>query len=755
MDIDKRMKKMKNKLIVLIICAMSLLCEAQDSTFYVVSSKDNEIVIDYILPNYQIIDTMTIDTTGIERYFSRIIISDNFDNKWYSDELDSIGMPLLPILSFDLNIPYNATNVDVNIVHKETETLIPANYIFPKQMDCMENDCSDEFYINESFYNSDSFFPNNSLMIDDYVVFGERGLTVSFMPFRYNPKLNLVEFIYSASIVVTFSTEDNRYSDCRNSFSNENYFENYFINYSPSTRAVEDNYLIITPPIFLPLMNQFKEYKSGLGYNVSVVTTNVTGTSAYSIKTYLNNLYSNQETRPDYVLLVGNTQYIPASSGINGNTDNPISDIEYSLFDGKDYKADIFIGRFPVNNSEQLKTIINKSIIMELSMNSYNQRVTLISGHGDGADKFKKCQDKAKKFLVDEGYNCKTIYATEGGSLQDAIEELDKRNIMYVFRGHGNVYGLNICNSENDCGLYNTDVDNSTPKSYPICISVACSSGNYAISSSFGNNWITSSNGGVAFFGATVNTYRDLNNKMHKKIFKNINNGLTLSEWINLGLKKFHNALKRRKLHIRAYNLLGDPSMKLGGVEYIDTCSLLSQVIVNNHINMNVNTRKFNNNNQFIIKSGGSVSLHASNEIILSDGFYATEGANFLAEVFAHDLSGNATVTSRSNQDMNDQHEDDDVIYKDEVELLPSNAHPSHISIYPSPANDNITIELSSDCHTIEIYDSFGRMMMSRKVTESLSHQVVDVDISKYPSGLYLVVVKDDNNRYYKRIVKN
>ena len=80
-------------------------------------------------------------------------------------------------------------------------------------------------------------------------------------------------------------------------------------------------------------------------------------------------------------------------------------------------------------------------------------------------------------------------------------------------------------------------------------------------------------------------------------------------------------------------------------------------------------------------------------------------------------------------------------------------SNPSHISIFPNPANDNITIELTADCHTIEIYDSFGRMMMSRQVTESLSHQVVD--ISKYPSGLYLVVVKDDNNRYYKRIVKN
>lgn len=79
----------------------------------------------------------------------------------------------------------------------------------------------------------------------------------------------------------------------------------------------------------------------------------------------------------------------------------------------------------------------------------------------------------------------------------------------------------------------------------------------------------------------------------------------------------------------------------------------------------------------------------------------------------------------------------------------------NHISIFPNPANDDINIELAADSHTIEIYDSFGRMMMSQQVTESTSLQVVNVDISKYPSGLYLVVVKNDNSRYYKRMVKN
>lgn len=740
---------MKNILIVLTICAMSLLCKAQDSTFYVVSSKNNEIVIDYNLPNYQIVDTTVIDMTGLERYFNRIVISENLNNKWYDDESDSLGMPLLPILSFDLNIPYNATDIVVNIIQKETETLTPSNCIFPKQMDCMENDCSDEFYINESFYNSDSFFPNNNLMVDDYVIFGERGLTISLMPFRYNPKLNLVEFIYSASIIVTFSSEDNRYSNCRNSYSNENYFENYFINYTPTTRTIKDNYLIITPAVFLPLMNQFKEYKSELGYNVSVVTTNVTGTSAYSIKTYLKNLYNNQETRPDYVLLVGNTQYIPASSGTNGNTSNPISDIEYSLFDGEDYKADVFIGRFPVGNSEQLKSIINKSIIMELSMNSYNQRATLISGHGDGANRFKRCQDKVRKFLVDEGYSCKTIYATEGGTLQEAIEELDERNIMYVFRGHGSVYGLNICNSEDDCGLYNTDVNNSTPKSYPICISVACSSGNYAVSSSFGNNWMTGSNGGIAFFGATVNTYRDLNNKMHKKIFKNIDRGLTLSKWINLGLKEFHNSSNRRKSHIRAYNLLGDPSIKLGGVEYIDTCSLSNQVIVYNHINMSVNTRKFHNNNQFVIKSGGNVHIHAGEEIILSDGFHAIEGSCFLAEI-------TSTNSSRGNNDdalYDGALRDISQEHREATDLTHSNESIHGITIYPNPTDGmfNVSFNNPEECMKhITIVNHLGSVVVNRENPDDNT-----IDMNNLSSGLYIVkIISDKGNVYFDKVIK-
>ena len=78
----------------------------------------------------------------------------------------------------------------------------------------------------------------------------------------------------------------------------------------------------------------------------------------------------------------------------------------------------------------------------------------------------------------------------------------------------------------------------------------------------------------------------------------------------------------------------------------------------------------------------------------------------------------------------------------------------NNANIYPNPTNGKITISLTADYNSIEIYDSFGRMMMSQQSTVN-GQQVIDVDISSYPSGLYLVVVKNDTGRYYKRIVKN
>ena len=155
-----------------------------------------------------------------------------------------------------------------------------------------------------------------------------------------------------------------------------------------------------------------------------------------------------------------------------------------------------------------------------------------------------------------------------------------------------------------------------------------------------------------------------------------------------------------------------------------------------------------------VLNNNSTFYLHADNEIYLSDGFYAAEGSDFFAEVISHDFSGNRNGNTKPDQeDVSDNYEDNNIVIEDEMIFTSPESNPSQISIYPNPANDNITIELTADYNSIEIYDSFGRKVNGQQSTVN-SQQVIDVDISNYPSGLYLVVVKNDTDRYYKRIVK-
>jgi hypothetical protein len=76
----------------------------------------------------------------------------------------------------------------------------------------------------------------------------------------------------------------------------------------------------------------------------------------------------------------------------------------------------------------------------------------------------------------------------------------------------------------------------------------------------------------------------------------------------------------------------------------------------------------------------------------------------------------------------------------------------SHILIYPNPASteifvDNVVVEGSQN---ISVYDFYGREVLNYHIQPGLNK----IDISKLPSGMYLVQVKGRNYRVGKFIVK-
>ena len=181
----------------------------------------------------------------------------------------------------------------------------------------------------------------------------------------------------------------------------------------PSVHAVETfdasprvyyKYLVIVPDdeSWVNVLQTFIDWKTreGLLYYedfpvncLPVKLTNLTeisniygSTSVSDIRNYIrdfwkNNTYANDTSTLKYVLLVGDVKYIPTylySVTIDGSRYTYATDQYYADFydsslnpinpaaDETDWKAEVYVGRFPVNNVDELRNVVNKTVTYEM-----------------------------------------------------------------------------------------------------------------------------------------------------------------------------------------------------------------------------------------------------------------------------------------------------------------------------------------------------------------------------------------------------
>jgi hypothetical protein len=118
-------------------------------------------------------------------------------------------------------------------------------------------------------------------------------------------------------------------------------------------------------------LNEFARWKRQKGYDVDLVSTAVTGSSNTQIKSYIQDRYNDLASRPDYVIIVGDTQgtfivptWLENFSGNQGEGDYP-----YTHLAGNDLLGDAFIGRISAENLSQLNVMIAKIYHYEKTIN--------------------------------------------------------------------------------------------------------------------------------------------------------------------------------------------------------------------------------------------------------------------------------------------------------------------------------------------------------------------------------------------------
>jgi len=119
-------------------------------------------------------------------------------------------------------------------------------------------------------------------------------------------------------------------------------------------------YVVVYPPAFANLIDPLVEWKTRKGLEVVTVSTAVTGPSTASIKAWLQEAYDTWSNPPEYILLVGDVDEIPTFN-FHGNP----TDLPFTLLEGDDWLPDAMIGRLPVENDTQARTVLNKIVAYE------------------------------------------------------------------------------------------------------------------------------------------------------------------------------------------------------------------------------------------------------------------------------------------------------------------------------------------------------------------------------------------------------
>jgi len=473
------------------------------------------------------------------------------------------GLPMLPQLSFNLVISSGETSPGYEIITRSVEENYIDKKIYPTQEPWEKSKSFSDrpFTINMVYYSTSGSISSPLVRISEpFIIAGVKAVTVTIFPFNYDPSANLLVKSNSARFKINLNSGQPYYPAAPESF--KELFRNLFVNSGTILYTPTNNYLIITPPEYEAAMGTFASYKSGMGYNVLMVNTGVTGTTNTAILNYIQNRYNNISTRPEFILLVGDVDKIPEWIGI-GTPDNPHTDLNYTLLEGNDAYADAFIGRFPVVNTTQLTNAINKSIFMESSIGGLPKKNIYMSSNDNWS-----ITEGTHNFVIDSFFapanytNIKLYTHTYGATTQQLIDALNANQIYAIYSGHGSE------TSWADGPPLNQSQVNALNNAYfPFVYSFACLTGQMQYAECFGETWIRGAKGGSVFWGSSVTSYWDEDDILEKRLFRamfidGLKKSVPMFVMGKYYLVQYYGGVTATmRRYLEMYNCFGDPSI--------------------------------------------------------------------------------------------------------------------------------------------------------------------------------------------------
>jgi hypothetical protein len=494
-----------------------------------------------------------------------------------------IGEAQLPMISRFIEIPYGATpELLIESVSWETtslDTLQLPSSIIPVQPSLVKMEgASVPFTIDDTFYSLNTLFPSTVATVK---IIGEmRGRNIAFLqisPVQYNPTTGELRIMTRCDLRMNLPGSDpvqttakiDRYTTP----SFEQLFETSFINYgalqgTETMGPKQEGFLIIVYDSFFDVIQPLASWKESKGFDITVTKTSEipSGPTKENIKAYIVNAYNTWSIPPAYVLLVGDIAQIPAWTGTATGT---CTDLYYGTIDAGNYFADIIVSRFPAATSEQVTAMVDKTVFYEQGIfpsETWIKKAVFMASTDNYAISEGTHNYVIDTYLIPHDYTCDKLYThTYGATTAQVSAALNNGRSLAVYSGHGGtdywadgpVFHQSDVNSLTNDGIY------------PFVCSHACITGTFSSPECFGETWLRAPHkAGLAFWGASDNTYWDEDDLLERSMFKawwddNLENIGGMTNMALFYLYQHYSGGGNTKYYFEAYNVLGDSSVKI------------------------------------------------------------------------------------------------------------------------------------------------------------------------------------------------
>jgi len=158
----------------------------------------------------------------------------------------------------------------------------------------------------------------------------------------------------------------------------------------------------------------------------------------------------------------------------------------------------------------------------------------------------------------------------------------------------------------------------------------------------------------------------------------------------------------------------------------------------------------------YVIRSGGSVALHAGESITLTDGFHAQAGSFFKTHIepfFICDYKAPAPAKSGGNEQQY-------VIsnYSVEKTAVDEVVRDYYLKIYPNPSAGEVTVEYNlslSELVEITLHDNSGKLVYKLRNRAPHEAGVYKITFSgvELPNGIYLCTLKTETEQKTEKLI--